>query len=171
MFLIGKKTYVVYYAMERIDMIIIDEKGTNLGEMSYTKAQKIAQSKGLDLVEVSKGKVFKIVDKGKWQYEHNKKERANKQKNKKKERKTVKIQPNIGENDLLVKMNHMLKWLNEGRIVGVEILFRGRMIAHTEFGYDIFTRIEQTVSETGATMSKPKMNGNILIATITPPKN
>ena len=57
---------------------LIDNEGEQLGVMSPREAVKIAQERGLDVVEVAPNAVppvCKIMDYGKFRYEQNKKER------------------------------------------------------------------------------------------------
>ena len=62
---------------------VIDDEGNQLGVMETADAQAIANTKGLDLVEIAPNQrppVCRIMDFGKYKYETKKKEQANKKK-------------------------------------------------------------------------------------------
>ena len=116
--------------MIRISPIrLIDETGEQVGVIETFKARKMAEEKGLDLVEISpnsKPPVCKIIDWGKFQYQQSKKVQQSKSKQKKTDIKGVRIRPSTGENDLLFKANQAKKFLEKGNKVKVEIILRGR---------------------------------------------
>ncbi len=105
--------------------MIIDENGEHLGVMTNEEAKKLAQEKGLDLVEVSplaKPPVCRIIDYGKFQY----KQARSQGKVKKTETKGVRLSLKIGQHDLDTKKKQALKFLDQGHKVKVELRLRGR---------------------------------------------
>ncbi len=89
----------------------------------------MAEERGLDLIEISPNAmppIAKIMDYGKFQYEQNKKERANKAKAHKTETKAIQIKIATSENDLELKARKASEWLNEGHRVRVELYLVGR---------------------------------------------
>ena len=107
--------------------------GEQLGVMSTTSAIDVAESYGLDLVEVSPNAsppVCKIMDFGKFKYESQKKKNEAKKKQKLIDVKEIKLRPNIDEHDYQVKMKNVTKFLNSGDKVKVTLRFRGREMAH-----------------------------------------
>lgn len=112
-----------------LELRIIGDTGENLGVMSKEDALKLAQAKGLDLVEInatSNPPIAKIVDYGKYQYEQSKKEKKVKENSHKTETKGVQIKIGTGENDLLFKAKQTSKWLKEGHRVKVDLYLEGR---------------------------------------------
>lgn len=108
---------------------LIDETGQQVGVIDTFKARKMAEEKGLDLVEISpnsKPPVCKIIDWGKFQYQQSKKTQQSRSKQKKTDIKGVRIRPSTGENDLLFKAAQAKKFLEKGNKVKVEIILRGR---------------------------------------------
>ncbi len=108
---------------------LIDETGEQLGIVETFKALQLAQSKGLDLVEISptaKPPVCKIIDWGKFQYQEAKKQQDAKGKQKKIDIKGVRFRPTTDENDLNFKLKQTEKFLSKGNKVKVEIVLRGR---------------------------------------------
>ena len=82
---------------------MIDEKGQNLGIIETSEALRLAQEKGLDLIEISptaKPPVCKIMEVGKFKYEQEKNERERSQKQKESELKEIRIGFTTGRHDL-----------------------------------------------------------------------
>ncbi len=109
---------------------VIDEESGQLGIMDTSSALKLAQEKGLDLIEIdpnSNPPIAKIMDYGKYMY---RKEKGNKGKKQKKvgiqETKTVRIGLKTGEHDLQVKSTLADKFLEKKNKIRVEIFLRGR---------------------------------------------
>lgn len=108
---------------------LIDEIGTQVGIIETSKALTLAQSKGLDLVEISptaEPPVCKIIDWGKFQYQEAKKLQEAKAKQKKIEIKGIRFRPATDEGDLSFKLKQAEKFLSKGSKVKVEIVLRGR---------------------------------------------
>lgn len=117
---------------------MIDENGENLGEMETSDALKITRAKGLDLVEVApkaKPPVCRIVELGKWKYEQAKKERKQRQaqKSSQSEVKGVRITFRASTHDLEMRARQADEFLEEGHMVRVEMLLRGREKGKKDF--------------------------------------
>lgn len=141
---------------------MVDEDGTMLGVVSTHQAILKATSKGLDLVEVSPNAtppVCKILDFGKFKYEAKKKKQLAKKKQKTIELKEIKLRPNIGENDLLIKIRHIRKFLEDGHKVKITVRFRGREITHHELGMDLANKILEEINDLGKAELGPKVEG------------
>lgn len=117
-------------------VIVIDDKGNNLGEMTTALALEKANKKNLDLVLISnKGNVpiTKILDYSKFKYEQKRKQKQNKKNQAVVKVKEIKIKPLIGEHDLKVRATNAKKWLDDGNRVLFVILARGRMATKVEY--------------------------------------
>jgi len=157
--------------MIRISPIrLIDEKGQQVGIIDTFKARKMAQEKGLDLVEISpsaRPPVCKIIDWGKFQYQQSKKLQQSKAKQKKTDIKGVRIRLATGENDLIFKANQAKKFLKAGNKVKAEIILRGREKA---FAQQSKEKLEQFIDKIDFPYrieqdAKRQFNGfNIIIA-------
>lgn len=141
---------------------VISQTGQNLGIMPTSEAMKLAESEGLDLVEINSSSVspiVKIMDYGKFKYDQ--KKRANKAR---KHQKTVEIKevwivPFIEENDLKVKMKKIFEFLEDGDKVKVSVMTRGskRVLAQgREFVPALFERILEIIGSKGVLESKSK---------------
>lgn len=108
---------------------VIDESGINLGVMETQKAIEIARERGLDLVEITEKTetpICKIIDKGKYQYLQEKKEKKQKAKQRKSETKGIRIGFATSPHDMEIKVKQIEKFLKEGDKVRIDIKLRGR---------------------------------------------
>jgi translation initiation factor IF-3 len=106
--------------------LVIDSNGNQLGTLTIKDAQNLADTSGLDLVQVSEGKnnVCKIMNHSKHLYDEKKKlKNGNDGRIKLKE---VQLSANIGLHDLQVKANNAMKMINKGHKVIVVLSLKGR---------------------------------------------
>jgi len=126
---------------------LINDKDEMVGIVPTNEAMRMAQDAGLDLVEVAptaRPPVCKILDFGKWKYQQAKKEDKARSHSKAGQLKEVKIKTvRIGDHDLKIKIEHAREFLEEGNKVQFMLQFKGREIAHSELGYDIFRKIKE----------------------------
>jgi translation initiation factor IF-3 len=119
-------------------VLLINEQGEREGEMSYGDARNIARERGLDLIPVSRQAplpVYKIYDRGKWEYEQKKaKKKANAQHQK--TLKEVWLSARIADHDLQVKAGHVDDWLEKGHSVKIVVELEGRERSHPQIGRD-----------------------------------
>ena len=111
------------------ELRVIDGEGQNLGILSIRDALELAQSRNLDLIEISPNAnppIAKIMDFGKYQYEANKKMKKAKAGAKATETKSIQIKIATGDHDLALKAKTASKWLKEGHRVKVELFLAGR---------------------------------------------
>ena len=110
--------------------------------MSRKEALDKARDAGLDLVEISPTAtppVAKIVDWGKYQYQKMKEQQRNKKNARSSEIKQMRLGLKIGQNDLNIKLRKIRKFLLDGDKVKIQIIFRGREMAHPEVGWTRLT--------------------------------
>lgn len=111
------------------ELRVIDSENQNLGVLSIKEALELAQSKGLDLIEISPNAlppVGKIMDFGKYQYEASKKLKKAKAGAKPTETKSIQIKIGTGDHDLELKAKTTSKWLKEGHRIKIELFLAGR---------------------------------------------
>ena len=146
-------------------MRVVDESGAQLGIMSRKEALDKARTAGLDLVEISPTAtppVAKIVDWGKYQYQKMKEQQRNKKNARSSEIKQMRLGLKIGQNDLNIKLRKIRKFLLDGDKVKIQIIFRGREMAHPEVGQDLLGRILDQLSDVAIADNKPVMAGRNL---------
>ena len=128
---------------------VIDENGTNLGILETAKAIGIAKERGLDLVEVSsktEPPICKIIDKGKYQYIQEKKEKKQKAKQKKIELKEIRFGIATSVHDLEIKVKQIEKFFKAGDKVKLEIRLRGRERAHGDLAREKMEKFLQMIT-------------------------
>ncbi|MBI2068764.1 MAG: translation initiation factor IF-3 [Candidatus Yanofskybacteria bacterium] len=131
------------------ELQVIDENGKQLGVIKTPDAMKLAQEKGLDLVEVGPNvspPIAKIMDYGKYIY---RKERQEKKgpKAREPERKTVRVGFKTGAHDLEFKAKQVSEFLKEGHIVKIELTLRGREKALAHMGKEKLTNFLKSITE------------------------
>jgi len=144
---------------------VIDEEGGQLGIMTPAAALAVALEKGLDLVEVapmSVPPVCRILDYGKYLYQINKKQHDARRKQKQIQVKEVKFRPKTEEHDYQFKRKHIERFLGEGDKVKVSVMFRGREMAHVEFGRHILDRLKQELAEKCIIENDSRLEGRFM---------
>jgi translation initiation factor IF-3 len=150
---------------------VIDNDGTQLGVMATADAKKIAEERELDLVEIApnvRPPVCKIMDYGKYKYEQSKRARESRKKQHVTHLKEVKLRPKIEEHDLLFKMKHAEKFLQNRDKVKFTVVFRGRETEHIDMGWNLLSRITETFSEIAAVEKEPTRVGRIMTMILGP---
>ena len=110
----------------------------------------MARQAGLDLVEVAPGAnppVCRIMDYGKYKYEQDQRRKESRKKSTNIVVKEMKFRPKIDEHDYATKMRHVERFLQEGAKVKLTIMFRGREMAHPEFGRQLIARVVEGVKD------------------------
>ena len=97
----------------------------------------------VEIAPQAKPPVVKIIEFKKFKYLEEKKEKEARKKTKETELKEVRITPFIGEHDLNTALEKTKKFLGEGHLVKLSIVFTGRQMAHQEFGYKLLQRVMQ----------------------------
>ncbi len=141
-----------------------------MGIVSTNEAVDRARDHSLDLVELApmaKPPVCKIMDYGKYRYKQQMKERASKKKQHVVKLKEVRFRPRIEEHDLKMKINQAKKFLEKGNKVKINIMFRGRELAHREIGNELMDRILNDLQEVGEIDKGPMNEGRFIIAFLT----
>jgi len=141
---------------------LIDSQGSQLGIFSYNEALKKAQEQGLDLVEISpkaNPPVYKIMDHGKFKYEQTKQQKKNKTKQVKVLLKEIKLHPKTDMNDYSYRLERAKQWISKGYKVKVTIEFKGREMAHQEYGMRWFDQIKKDMQGIAKMDSPNKKEG------------
>ena len=134
----------------------------------------MAEEAGLDLVEIAPmavPPVCRLMDFGKFKYQEQKKAHEARLKQKQVQVKEVKLRPGTDENDYQIKLRNLKRFLEEGDKCKVTLRFRGREMAHQEFGLRQLERVKADLEELGQVEQMPKMEGRQMIMIIAPKKN
>jgi translation initiation factor IF-3 len=149
--------------------VIMGASGEQLGVMKLSDALRKAQSLGLDLVEVAptaNPPVCKIVDFGKFRYDISKQEKDKKTSGTK--LKEIKFRVNIDDHDYLTKIRHGEEFLDKGNKVRVQLQFRGREMAHQEFGMQLMEKVRDDLAGMSQVEMEPKIAGRNVTMTLSP---
>jgi translation initiation factor IF-3 len=141
---------------------VIDENKEQLGVMPLSEALRLAQTKGLDLLETVPNAVppvCRIVDYGKFQYEESKRAKESHTKQAASKMKELQLSPVIAVHDFDTKLAHAIQFLSEDMKVCVKLRFRGRQRAHKEYGFQVVNRFVAEAAAYGRADSPPKMLG------------
>jgi len=152
---------------------VIDEVGKQIGVLSLTDALKKAQEQQLDLVEIApdaKPPVVKIIEYKKLKYLEEKKRKEARKHTKETELKEVRLSPFIGEHDLETGLNKIKKFLQEGDLVKVSIIFKGRQMTHTEFGPKLLEKVLYLLDGIAVKDKEAKFQGRRYITVLKPVK-
>jgi translation initiation factor IF-3 len=153
--------------------VIMDDK--QLGIFPLNEALNLARQHGVDLVEISAAAVppvCRLVDFGKFRYEQAKKEKESKKHQHASTVKEVQLSPRIDPHDLGVKISHAVGFLCEDMKVKVALKFRGREMAHTEFGFQVINQFLTAIAPYGHQDFEPKLIGRNINVMISPlPRN
>lgn len=150
---------------------LIDEEGKQVGLVPSDEARKRAVAAGLDLVEVAadaKPPVCRIMDYGKFIFEQQKKDRAQKSHSHRSETKEVRLRPRTGGGDFDIKVKHAREFLDEGYKVGVHVQFRGRELSHKELGLAILERFKVALEDVAKIEQEPRQEGRRMVALLAP---
>ena len=152
---------------------MIGENGEQVGIVTVQAALKLAEEAGVDLVEIAplaKPPVCRIMDYGKFKYAEAKKAHEAKLKQKQIQVKEIKFRPGTDEGDYQIKLRNLIRFLQEGDKTKVTLRFRGREMAHQEFGIKLLERVKLDLEPYGTVEQFPKMEGRQLIMVLAPVK-
>jgi translation initiation factor IF-3 len=152
---------------------LIGAAGEQVGVVSIAAANKLAEEAELDLVEIAptaKPPVCRIMDFGKFKYRESKRLHEAKLKQKQIVVKEVKFRPGTDEGDYKIKIRNLLRFLEEGDKVKITLRYRGREMAHQEFGVRLLERIRGELEPHATVEQYPKMEGRQLVMVMSPKK-
>ena len=141
--------------------------------MSIAAANKLAEEAELDLVEIAptaNPPVCRVMDFGKFKYRESKKRHEARLKQKQIVVKEVKFRPGTDEGDYKIKIRNLIRFLEEGDKIKVTLRFRGRELAHQEFGVRLLERIRGELETYAVVEQFPKMEGRQLVMVMSPKK-
>jgi len=145
---------------------VIDSDGKQVGILPLKEAMKIAEEQGLDLVAVSPNSsppVCRIMNYGKYKYQQNKRLQEARKHQTVIQVKEVKVRPRTEEHDFQFKLRHVKRFLGEGDRVKISMLFRGREIAHPEFGKDLLARFVEELKDLAIVEQAPRLEGRNMV--------
>lgn len=154
-------------------MRVILPDGEQAGILPIERAMEIAEEMGLDLVEVApmaRPPVCRIMDYGKFKYEEQRQQREARKRQHHVQIKEVKMRPGIEEHDFEFKLRHARRFLEEGNKVKLTMMFRGRQMAHPEFGRQVLDRASGQLQDVSKIEAHPQLEGKSMTMVLAPLK-
>lgn len=168
---ISKRKHRVNEAIRAREVRLIDEAGRQMGILPAKEALRVAQRRGLDLVEVAPSAtppVCRLLDYGKYMYERMRRERKAKKTQKATEMKEIRLRPKTGDHDVGLKTKRIRQFIGEGSRVKVRVRFRGREITHPEIGRGLLERIAADLEDVAVVERAPRMDGRSMLMILSP---
>lgn len=153
-------------------MRVVNQNGEMLGVISTDQAMELAGSAGLDLVEVAPDErppVCRIMDYGKFKYEQ-KKRQAKNTKTHQVQIKEIRLRPKTGDHDIEFKVKQARQFLADKDKVKVNVMFRGREMAHVDRGREMINEIITTLEDVAKVEKPPTMEGRKNMTAVLTPK-
>lgn len=170
---LNKKPNLINNEIKLQEFTLIDEDGSNLGEVKRAYALSLAAEKDLDLVLISNNQskpVCKIMDYGKYLYDQKRKQKDNKKKQAKIKIKEVKIKPQIADNDLSWNAKHVVEWLNDGNVVRILVVTPGRLSTKEELILEVYRKLLSLLDDSYTIKSPLKKISSFFYEAIIEPK-
>jgi translation initiation factor IF-3 len=152
---------------------LVAENGDQLGIKTVTEALRLAEEANVDLVEIAPlavPPVCKLMDYGKFRYREQKKAHEAKLKQKQIQVKEIKFRPGTDEGDYKIKLGKLVQFLEEGDKAKVTLRFRGREMAHKEFGERLLERVRKDLDPVGLVEQFPRLEGKQMVMVLAPKK-
>lgn len=137
------------------------------------QALRMAEERGMDLVEIApqaNPPVCRIIEYSRLRFEQKKKAKEAKQKLHQIEVKEIRFRPHTDEHDLAFKVRHAENFLQEGNKIKATVLFRGRSIAHPEFGERLLREFAERLSHLAKVEVAPRLDGKNMTMVLAPLK-
>lgn len=152
---------------------LIGADGEQLGIVSLSSANAMAEDAEMDLVEIAPNAsppVCRLMDYGKYKYQESKKRHEAKLHQKQIQVKEVKFRPSTDEGDYQIKLRNLIRFLEDGDKTKITLRFRGREMAHQEFGVRLLQRVQADLEPYGTVEQFPKMEGRQMVMVLSPKK-
>ena len=152
---------------------LVAENGDQLGIKTVMEALRLAEEANVDLVEIAPlavPPVCKLMDYGKFRYREQKKAHEAKLKQKQIQVKEIKFRPGTDEGDYKIKLGKLTQFLEEGDKAKVTLRFRGREMAHKEFGERLLERVRKDLDPVGLVEQFPRLEGRQMVMVLAPKK-
>ena len=149
------------------------ENGDQLGIVAVGDALKMAEEQNVDLVEIAPlavPPVCKLMDYGKFRYREQKKAHEAKLKQKQIQVKEIKFRPGTDDGDYKIKVGKLVQFLEEGDKAKVTLRFRGREMAHQEFGVRLLERVKKDLEPVAIIEQFPRLEGRQMVMVLAPKK-
>lgn len=150
---------------------LIDDEGNQVGIIETADALRMAEEKGMDLVEVSpesRPPVCKLMDYGRFKYEQARIEKQRKRNAADSTPKEVRMRPNTDDHDIDTKVKQAREFLTEGNKVRLTIRFRGAEMRRMDVGRETLRLVIDRITDVGKLEGNPEEAGRNISVNIAP---
>lgn len=154
--------YRVNNQITAAELRVVGETGENIGIMSREAALKLAEERGLDLIEtvpMAKPPVAKIIGFDKFRFQKEKELKKQKSSQKTGELKGIRVSPRAAKNDLEIKARLAEKFLSKGNNVEIMFQLKGREKANKDWARQKLNEFLKTITIEYKVVSEPKFGG------------
>ncbi|MBA0014601.1 MAG: translation initiation factor IF-3 [Nitrosospira sp.] len=173
MAIVQEKAARINHEINVPEVRLIGAEGEQIGIVTLEVANAMAEETGIDLVEIAptaQPPVCRLMDYGKFRYQESKKKHEAKLKQKQVQIKEVKFRPNTDDGDYNIKLRNLIGFLEEGDKAKVTLRFRGREMAHQEFGIRLLERVRDDLLVHAVVEQFPRMEGRQMVMVLSPKK-
>ena len=152
---------------------LLGKENEQLGVFRLGEARRMAEEADVDLVEIAPNAtppVCRLMDYGKFRYQEQKRAAEAKARQKVVQIKEVKFRPQTDDGDYNIKLRNMISFLQDGDKVKITLRFRGREMAHQEFGIRLLERVRNDIEEIAQVESMPRLEGRQMVMMVAPKK-
>ena len=138
-----------------------------------SKALRMAEEKGVDLVEISptaNPPVCRLIEYSKFIYQQKKRQKEQKAKQVKIDVKEIRFGPQTDDHDYNFKLKHAISFLQDGDKVKAYVFFKGRSILFKEQGEILLLRFAKDLEEYGKLDMMPVLEGKRMTIMVSPKK-
>lgn len=138
-----------------------------------SKALRMAEESGVDLVEISPSAVppvCRLIEYSKFLYQLKKRQKEQKAKQVKIDVKEIRFGPQTDEHDYNFKLKHAISFLQDGDKVKAYVFFKGRSILFKEQGEILLLRFAKDLEEYGKLEMMPILEGKRMTIMMAPKK-
>ena len=154
--------------------MLISDSGDKLGLVSKDEALKKAQSKNIDLVQVSPlgsdPVVCKLMDYGKYVFAKKKSISNSKSKTKRTSLKEIKFRPSTDVSDYNIKLKKIKSFILDGDKTKISVRFRGREILNSNLGLELLMKLKNELIDVAQVDQEPSLEGRQLLMVLSPLK-
>ena len=142
------------------------------GIVPTIEALTLARDADLDLVEVAPDErppVCRIMDYGKFKYEQNKRKKDG-TKTHQQQIKEIRLRPKTGDHDIEFKVKQARGFLVDRDKVKVNVMFKGREIAHKDRGREMLQSVITMLEDVAKVEKMPSMEGDKPMSIVLTPR-
>jgi len=169
----AERTHRINGEITASELRLIGVDNEPIGIVSVRDAIRMAEDAEVDLVEIAptaEPPVCRLMDYGKFKYQEQKKAHEARQKQKVIQVKEVKFRPGTDEGDYQIKLRNLVRFLDEGDKAKITLRFRGREMAHQEFGVRLLERLRTDLDAVGQVEQMPRLEGRQMVMVVAPKK-